>query len=273
MTHVLRFALAFVTYASIPVFVASLRPHDSYAGTGTALLVLAYVFFLGARARRGRGRAAVVESKAMAALHRGDLQTAQEAFDLLGRDRDHLIAAISRHNLAWTAMRRGKLAAALDLYTDTDATYAKELAAAGMSAKAACDRAFALALLGRVDDAELALREAEDHATRQPARHSDAAMRVLVRATIDCRAGRAAAASKLLDERWAECEYTLTGSETRLVRVVRAFALAQSTGPRDAGIVDALAAQARPVTFDAEYTFLGESWPELATFLTTHGLA
>ncbi|HEX4454448.1 MAG TPA: hypothetical protein VH143_26485 [Kofleriaceae bacterium] len=41
----------------------------------------------------------------------------------------------------------------------------------------------------------------------------------------------------------------------------------------DAGIVDALAAQARPRLFDAEYAFLGAQWPELATFLTTHGLA
>ncbi|HEY1550867.1 MAG TPA: hypothetical protein VGG28_23720, partial [Kofleriaceae bacterium] len=156
----LRYVYAFVAYSSLVAGAALLRPHHSDATLVVALVVLAYLFYLGARLERRRGAGGAGQSKAIDALQRGDLQTAEDAFNKLGHARDHVVAASSRHILAWTAMRRGKLAAALELYIDTDNNYEKELVASWLFAHAACDRAIVLALLGRVDDAELALREA-----------------------------------------------------------------------------------------------------------------
>jgi hypothetical protein len=59
-----------------------------------------------------------------------------------------------------------------------------------------------------------------------------AAMKLFVRAIVDCRAGRADDAVLYLDERWAEHEAMLSGDTLRPLRIVRAFAIA-ACGPRN----------------------------------------
>jgi hypothetical protein len=267
-----RWVVAFLAYAGVVALAAVSNPHTSYPTMWIAILLLGVVFYATARSQKRRREAVTLETKGLAALQRGELDKSHEAFAMLAQSRVATFAAAGRHSLAWLATRRGELDDALALLVDTDNHYRRELVALKLAANLACARAFTLALLGRVDDAEAALRLAEDLAEQHAPRPKEAPMRVLTRGVIDCRAGRAEAAVKWLDDHWAECEYTLTGSETRLLRVVRAFALAQS-GPREAGVVDATVAQSRPPRFDGEYAFLGAKWPEMATFLTTHGLA
>jgi tetratricopeptide (TPR) repeat protein len=271
----MRLLVRFLGYAGPLAFLAVAQPHQSWPVAVTAIAVLGVIFLVAARApAKTRGRFAV-DSDGQAAMLRGDFATAEQLYDGLAigtAAHERGIAALARHNVAWAAMRQGKLERAIEVWVETDECYEAELTATLYFAVAATDRAFALALAGRIDEADRALAEAERRAKKHPPRPTDAAAVVLARATIDCRAGRYEAAAKLIDEHWAACEYALTGSQTRLLRVVRAFALACSD-PRNAGVADVVVAQSRPPLFDGEYAFLGAAWPEMAAFLAAHGLA
>jgi len=63
----------------------------------------------------------------------------------------------------------------------------------------------------------------------------------------------------------------MTGEALRPLRIVRAFAIA-AAGPRDHGRADAVLAAARPA-YPGEYEFVGKVWPEMASFLASHGMA
>jgi hypothetical protein len=78
-----------------------------------------------------------------------------------------------------------------------------------------------------------------------------AAMKLFVRAIVDCRAGRADDAVLYLDERWAAHEAMLSGDTLRPLRIVRAFAIA-ACGPRNSGVADTLVSLSRP-TYPGEY--------------------
>ena len=87
----------------------------------------------------------------------------------------------------------------------------------------------------------------------------------------ELRAGEAEVVRNRLGNEWTQLENSVTGNIFRPMRVLRAFALAQSSGPRDAAIVDSLLSALRGTsTRDIEY--LGAAWPEMHVFMSAHGL-
>lgn len=223
------------------------------------------------RLRRQMTRFVRESNEGFAALARGDLRRAHDIYWAWSeRAKFPRIAALSRHNLGWTLMRQGELHRALAVATDNDARHPGALTAIGLFPTSGVDIALYQALLGNTQAAERALIETEQRTTlmKLPSLPS---MKAFARAVLDCRTGRPEDAARLLDEHWAEHEALLTGDILRPLRIVRAFAIAAS-GPRNAGIADTMLAAARPA-YPGEYDFLGVAWPEMAAFLTSHGLS
>lgn len=179
-----------------------------------------------------------------------------------------VIAAAARHNVGWTALRRGQPREALELFSANERRDARSLKANQMYSVSALDRALCSALLGELEPARHALAEAEMRSLR--AHPSYAAMKAFVEAVIACREGRAAEAARALADHWAEYENLTTGDVLRPLRVVRAFAMA-AEGARSAGPVETQVAMVRP-GYPTEYEFLAVGWPEMAAFLASHDL-
>jgi tetratricopeptide (TPR) repeat protein len=207
---------------------------------------------------------------ALAALHRGELEKARAMFWSWSESDIAFMSAMSRHNLAWTLMRQGELKQAIDVARDVLARQSPPLERNSMLPTTLVDLAMYNALLGATDAAENGMADLEQ---RKPlnANSGFPAMRTFTRAIIDCRSDRAAEAARVFEQNWAECEAVSTGTLLRLMRVVRSFAIANADA-RDIGKAEALISGAKPV-FAGEYDFLGVAWPEMRTFLVTHGLA
>jgi tetratricopeptide (TPR) repeat protein len=209
-------------------------------------------------------------NQAGGSLARGELKAAHDVYWECARaTKLPYIAAMARHNLAWTLMRQGELQHAIDVATDNIASYPKALGVAGLAATSAVDLALCHGLLGQLDAAEHWMTESKQR-TNERSMLCVPAMTAFARAVLDCRAGRSAEAARLLDENWLAYEAVLKGSELRPLRVVRAFAIAASD-PRNAGVAETVVASARPC-YPGEYDFLAAAWPEMETFLTTHQL-
>lgn len=205
------------------------------------------------------------------ALARGDLRRARDTFwSWSEHARLPTLAAHARHNLAWTLLRQGELDHALAVWMDNEARRPRSLAAAGLSRLSAIDIALCHALSGHVEESEQWVTVSEQR-TGPLAILSLTPTNTLVRAVLDCRAGRHEDAARLLDERWLECEVVATGEMLRPLRVVRALAIT-ARGPRHAGVADGLVAPLRPA-YSGEYSFLGGAWPEMASFLAAHHLS
>ncbi|HEY5946614.1 MAG TPA: hypothetical protein VIV40_14025, partial [Kofleriaceae bacterium] len=179
-------------------------------------------------------------------------------------------AALARHNLAWTMMRQGEIAPAIDVLLDNERLHRDAFKQVSLAGTSAIDLALDYALLGDTAKAEASFAEAERR-NSEPSMATLPAMKLFARAVIDCRIDRCSDAARYLDEHWAECEALLTGGTLRPLRVIRAFAHS-AAGPRNAGLVDAALANMRPA-FAGEFTFLGVAWPEMATFLAAHQLS
>ncbi len=206
---------------------------------------------------------------AVSALSRGQLQQANEALTRCCESSNSVLSALARHNLGWTLMRQGRLEEAHAVLSDNDATHERQLKRLLLHGTSSVDLSLYSALLGKIDEAESWFGITERRAA-VAANPSLPAMRVFARAVLDCRKERYEDAARLLDERWAECEAALTGSDLRPLRVVRAFALA-AAGPRSAGVAESMLASSKPV-YEGEYDYLGVAWPAMETFLVSHRL-
>ncbi|MDB4964280.1 MAG: hypothetical protein JWP01_4279 [Myxococcales bacterium] len=211
-----------------------------------------------------------VNAKGSAALARGDLKVARDIFWQSAEQTScSQVSAIARHNLGWTLMRQGELQQAIDVLTDNEDRNRAALTSARMYPTSAVDLALDYGLLGDLDAAEKWMTEVERRAT-ELSNPTLPAMKAFARAVLDCRAGRCSEAARMLHERWAEYEATLTGETLRPMRIVRAFAIA-AEGPRSAGLAETAIAMARPA-YPGEYDFLGVAWPEMKRFLASHQL-
>jgi hypothetical protein len=180
------------------------------------------------------------------------------------------VAALARHNAAWTLLRQGELARAIEVQTPNIEQYDKTLERGLLLPTSIIDLAFFHALLGNLDDAEkqLAVLDARGKLPHNP---SYPAMNALMRAVLACRRNNPLAAVKILEDHWSEWEANATGDLLRPMRVVRAFAIA-NVDMRDAGKATSILGDMRP-NWRGEFDFLGVEWPEMATFLATHDLA
>ena len=211
------------------------------------------------------------DSKAHSALREGDFSRARETFWRWSECAIPRVAALSRHNLAWTLMRQGELKDAIAVANTTYiARYSRELKATRTLPTTMIDLALFHALSGNLEVANKALDQLEQRKDLTP-NDRFPAMKSFTKAVIACRDGRAAEAARTLDENWAAYESLLTGDLLRLFRVLRAFAIA-SADARDAGKAQLQLVNSRPA-FRGEYDFLGKAWPEMQAFLVAHELA
>jgi hypothetical protein len=256
--------LAVVALAGWAYVTADSSGRNWLVATYGGLLVL-LVIQLASVQRRVR-RFVAANAVGMAALARGELQTALDIFAAWhAQPRPPRFAAVAQHNHGWTLIRQGQLQPALDMLTNNDETKRVGLKAYGLFPTSSIDIALCYALLDRLDVAETWIVETENRAGElHPP--SLGAMKAFARAVVDCRSNRCAEAARMLAEHWAEYEATLTGDVMRPLRIVRAFAIADA-GPRDAGL-----AQTVLPAYPGEFDFLGVAWPEMASFLATNGL-
>lgn len=238
-------------------------------GTTTAVVVAAFAMAT-ARMTRMVQRFQTENTAAVAALGRGELESARATFsrwaETTGFPR---LAAVANHNLGWTLARQGQLQRAIDVATANDERCLSALQANGLAPTSAIDLALYHALAGSLDDARRWLGVA-DGRKAMVALPTVPAMRAMAQAVIDCRDGNAPEAARALDERWREYEALLTGDIVRPLRIVRAFARA-AAGPREAGTAQMELVSARPA-YPGEYAMLGVEWPEMAAFLAAHEL-
>jgi hypothetical protein len=245
-------------------------PHGLLVGLGGA----AYVSFLvgwNAIARASWRRFATDNNLALGALGRGELAKAHEAFVRWALSRYTTIRAIARHNLGWTLMVEGHVSDAATILEDAATHYQPALTRQAMLPTTRLDVALCHALLGDFEKAEAWYAMAQEPVKASP-NPSFGGGTALVRSVIDCRNGRASEAAVALEHAWEEHETTLIGGTLRLMRVVRAFACAAADGPRSQGIVERVLGDTKP-RYEREFSFLGDTWPEMAAFLVAHGLA
>jgi len=251
---------------------AELKPVVAWGtGGGLAFGVLFIVLVTRSNLREFR-KLGAEHDQAVAAMQLGELARARDVFWRLASSTNLArLDAIARHNLAWTTMRLGDLKHASELWADNERRHGTALVSVGLAATSSVDLALCHALMGDITAAESWLAITDQRARDPLNRPNVPELQIIVRATIDCRAQRCADAARRLDEEWARCEASLVGSTLRVVRVIRGFALA-ADDPRNAGLAATVLANMRPVYAD-EFDFLGVAWPEMASFLVTHGLA
>jgi hypothetical protein len=205
---------------------------------------------------------------ALGQLARGELDQAAAGFDALAQKwkRPRSLHVVARHNLAWTLVRKGEHKRAIEVYTSLER-------AAGDSGAIwqtmPTHLALASALAGDLDAAERWLTEARKRVESQGGdTRTIEGLIAFARAIVECRRGRAAEAARALEAGWREYESHLAGEILRPMRVVRAYAITASEGPRG-GSVDFLLLPLRGGP-GGELAFLGVAWPEMAAFLASH---
>jgi hypothetical protein len=205
------------------------------------------------------------------ALTAGDPSTAQREFSVARAQFrwPGFLRRLGDYNRAVALIREGQLDLALELLSDID----RRGGVLNLDGAIAGALTLAHALAGHVELAGEWLLETR----RRYAAYTVAGIRVPAFAFIqsetaaDLRAGDAEAVRKRLENQWTQLENSVTGNVLRPMRVLRAFALAQSSGPREAAIVDSMLSALRGTsTRDIEY--LAAAWPEMATFMSAHGL-
>jgi hypothetical protein len=269
LTIVLSVVLTAAFFAINRVTGTDLSGIGAVIGISVALLVFVFVVIFIFNIRLIR-RFNAANKEAIGLMARGDYQRAQDLLWGWAESTQGAVGAVARHNLGWTLLRQGKLQQCIDLLTDNDKKFERGLKSIAMHPTSAIDIALTHALLGKLPDAEQWFDTAEERAKGRNT-PSYPGMAVFARAVIDCRAGRADAAARMLDERWAECEASLTAENVRPLRVVRAFAHA-TAGARNAGGAEQALSSLSPAYPD-EYRFLGVGWPEMRSFLVSHELA
>jgi len=173
------------------------------------------------------------------------------------------------YNRAFALIRQGEFATAIELLSDLD----HRGGVLNLDGAVAGALALAHALAGHVELASEWLLETQ----RRYAQYKASGIRVpafayiLTEVVVQLRAGEVELVRRRLDNEWTQLENSVAGQILRPIRVLRAFALAQSTGPREAAVVDAMLAALRGTsTRDIEY--LGAAWPEMHAFMSSHGL-
>jgi hypothetical protein len=215
-------------------------------------------------------RFAAANTVAIGALGRGDHATARAAFTRWASSRNLVIRGVARHNLGWTLILEGRLEEAARLLEDTAEHLTRALVRAELLPTTRVDAALCHALLGDLDRAEVWCAAAQQPVKCAPGL-SFHGMLALTRSILECRRGNAEVARVTIEHAWTEQEANMSGASLRLLRVMRAFACAAVEAPRNQGIVERLLVDLKP-RYPGELAFLGNRWPEMATFLAAHEL-
>lgn len=259
----------FIILAGFGLVTAGLAAGSLGLGNSMGVLLLAYsvtVLLSGAVNRLGARRFQPINAEGVAALVRGELDRAARTFELGMRRWSVSARCAARHNLGLTRARQGDVRGAIELFAHN----VRHSLRGALRAQSALELTICLALVGEIDLAKAWLIEAERRVAQQSPGLKAAAAHA--KALLDCRCGRSAEAARALESSWPDIEGHYSVSFLRPIRVVRAFAETQASGPREAGMTATLVADARP-RFAGEYDWLGAAWPEMRVFLETNGLA
>ena len=234
------------------------------AAVATAMVAVVPMMALRSMHLAAARRYQPVNREGLLALGRGELDRAEKLFRpwIRTRGTSPAVRRAGRYNLGFTTMQRGDLEQAIALHTRNE----QGPLGGELKKHSAVQLALCLGLRGDLEVAAAWVREAERRAgTTVPP------LLIVARAVVDCRRGEPAAAAKLLADEWNHLEGQLTAAQLRPARVLRSFAVHAAEGPRGAGRADKLLAACEP-RFAGEYRWLGVAWPEMQTFLRTHGL-
>lgn len=219
---------------------------------------LAYTALLKSRLRAYN----VANAPAHAALKQGDAATAERGF-AANRERfryPRVLPRLTDFNIAQSRFRQGKLRDSMALLADVD----RRGGVLNVDGAIAATLAYGHALCGEVELAETWLAEGHRRYARYP--NVPAYADIHSEVVLDLRRGRAAEVAKRLADDWRQIESTLTGERIRPLRVLRAFAVAQSSDPREAGAIAPILASLESAN---DVAYLGAEWPELARFIAT----
>lgn len=250
----------FAAHAVVSPRVGCVEPATAFLVAGGLFLLLAAGFFL--RAGLQLRAFTLANAEATALVYEGHFDKACVRFEAnTRRFRSPSLHPISIYNLADTLLQRGELERALSLAAAV-ATCRSLLKSPLISASAPSLVATCYALLGDLDSAKAWLPEA-----RRAAALISCETALVPEVIVACREGRFAEAVQRMDERRRQIDGSLAGNDLRILRAMRAFALAQdatgSTPQQNLAL-----ALARPA-FPGELDYLATRWPELGTFLKT----
>jgi hypothetical protein len=200
-------------------------------------------------------------------LSRGELDQAEAVFERLARSDRSLVDA--RLSLGWTKLRRGDLQRAADVFAEVDRS--GSIVAMLLRPMTAGYLALTHALLDNLDAAGQWLAEADKRTSKAHARTTAVALTTFARSVVECRQGKFIDVAQQLDDQWGTLENTLTGEVLRPLRVVRAFAVAQTEGARSSGAAAQLLSELGRRRL-SEFDYLATAWPELDGFLRAHSL-
>ncbi len=165
---------------------------------------------------------------------------------------------LAGYNRALALLRIGRLDEAVDVLDAID----RAGGVINLDSAIAGTLAYLHALCGNLAPAEAWLVEAKRRSPTSPSKFPH----LLSEIAIDLRAGKAREVATQLEEDWAGIEHAMTGERLRPLRALRAFALAQAGGAREAGAAEPVLAALRPASYQ-ELAYLGAKWPELDQFL------
>jgi len=183
-----------------------------------------------------------------------------------GRLNYHAVAAF---NQGYALVRAGDSAAAAGVLIGVERT--PSLGTSGVRELAAFELARAFAIGGDVDKAAVWIAASRDRmgvVDQQMNRARFHAVEVLVL----CRQAKLTEALALCEREWARLETYLPIRQMRELCLLRAFALASTSSPREAGAADAWLRwhQGMPA---GSLAWMYPHWPELAAFAASKGLA
>jgi len=237
--------------------------------SGSAALIAALVAaaFYNLRSTRISGRE---RDAALSLLARGALTEAKARFEALSKRRLAVGFAIdAKYHLGVIMMRLGDIEGALERFVSLQ----RSSSLTGEARAVTCIQLGVCLLLsgdlaaGEAWLAEADARASETMSSRLLADHQ----LVFARALFDCRRGAQGEAARNLQSRWRELEASLTGEAIRPLRILHAFAIASSSGPRESAQVDQLLQPLRNGQA-GEFAWLGARWPEMQAFLATYSL-
>ncbi|MBA3456920.1 MAG: hypothetical protein H0T42_27775 [Deltaproteobacteria bacterium] len=238
------------------------------AAVGGALVPIVFMVYLFG----GQARLNALQTPALEALAERRYSRAAELFGELARryraKPNH--SAVALYNRGYALLRSGDSAAAAGVLLGVERM--PKLGPGGIRQVAVMQLARAFALGGDVEKAVLWL----DVARKRPGGMADPvhgnALIAALEGLLMCRQGRVEEATRHYQDCWSRLEACLPVHQMEEVWLLRAFAIASTSAPRDNAAAEPWLRMLRS-TPPGALDWLTVHWPELATFTITHGLA
>ena len=201
----------------------------------------------------------------LAALEDGQYARAAEQFGALARRYRTKpgLASVASYHQGFALIRAGDAAAAVGVLLGVERRI--ELGVDGARRLAAIELARAFAIGGDVEKATRWL----DEARRRGADLSGDLL--IIEGMVLCRAGRFEDAARHFDDTWTRIEARTHLRGMRDAWLLRAFAVAGTSTPRNSGAIEPWLHLVRTTT-PSSFAWLTAHWPALATFAATNGV-